>query len=661
MGTSTLEITIATELIPVAVNALTVTGLYLPTRVADTLPASGQPRRTVERSPVLPQLEDFSEDVLQNMLAGIVIQGPDGRFEYVNAAAAKMLGYSAEELTGEYWTMIVAEDQREIVEQADRHRSKGKADQYRLELQRVDGSRLPVLVSASSRMEGSGFGGSVAVFTDISDLSRAEERIRLQAAALDSAANAIMITNRRGDIEWVNPAWTKMTGYSREEVMGKNPRLLKSGVQDEEFYQDLWTTIMSGRVWRGEVINKRKDGSLYTEEETITPLMDEADKIKHFIAVKRDISERKHNEARIAKQLSQLNALRQIDLAITASLDPRVTFNVLLTQVTEQLQIDAADILVFDRHSQTLEFSAGRGFRTDALQFTLLRLGEGFAGRAAQERKIVSVTDLSDSENSLSRSASFKDEGFVSYFAVPLVSKGAVQGVLEILHRERLEPSQSWLDFLEALAGQAAIAIDNSMLYDELNQSNSELRRAYDSTLEGWGRALELRDIETEGHSQRVTETSVRLARKMGVSGAELLHVRRGALLHDIGKMGIPDSILHKPGALSDAEWEIMHKHPRYAFEMLASTDYLRPSLDIPYCHHEKWDGSGYPRGLKEQEIPLSARIFAIVDVWDALRSARPYSEPWTDEMALDYLKEQRGSHFDPQVVDAFLELLEGI
>jgi putative nucleotidyltransferase with HDIG domain len=193
---------------------------------------------------------------------------------------------------------------------------------------------------------------------------------------------------------------------------------------------------------------------------------------------------------------------------------------------------------------------------------------------------------------------------------------------------------------------------------ETLQERDAELTLAYDTTLEGWARALELRDLETEGHTQRVTELAIRLARAMGVPEAELVHVRRGALLHDIGKMGIPDSILLKPGKLTDEEWQIMRRHPVYAFEMLLPICYLRPALDIPYCHHEKWDGSGYPRGLKGEEIPLAARIFAVADVWDALRSHRPYRKAWSDEKALKYICEQAGKHFDPRVMEAFLQML---
>lgn len=190
-------------------------------------------------------------------------------------------------------------------------------------------------------------------------------------------------------------------------------------------------------------------------------------------------------------------------------------------------------------------------------------------------------------------------------------------------------------------------------------RSNVALTLAYDTTLEGWSRALDLRDNETEGHTQRVTDLTVCLARTMGMTQSELVHVRRGTLLHDIGKIAIPDSIMFKPGALTRDEAAIMRRHPDYAYELLFPIEYLRPALDIPYCHHEKWDGTGYPRGLPGEQIPLPARIFAVVDVWDALRSDRPYRAAWTEERARDYLRMQAGRHFDPQVVEIFLRMLE--
>jgi putative nucleotidyltransferase with HDIG domain len=193
----------------------------------------------------------------------------------------------------------------------------------------------------------------------------------------------------------------------------------------------------------------------------------------------------------------------------------------------------------------------------------------------------------------------------------------------------------------------------------QAEQQAKELILAYDATIEGWSHALDLRDKETEGHTQRVAQVTLRLARAMNVSEEQLVQIRRGALLHDIGKMGVPDDILHKAGFLTNEEWVIMRKHPVYAYEMLCPIPFLQHALDIPYSHHEKWDGSGYPHGLKGEEIPLAARIFAVVDVWDALRSDRPYRKSWPEERVREYIRTESGKHFDPRVVDAFLALLK--
>ncbi len=202
--------------------------------------------------------------------------------------------------------------------------------------------------------------------------------------------------------------------------------------------------------------------------------------------------------------------------------------------------------------------------------------------------------------------------GFRDHCAAPLLVKGKVKGVLEVFHREPLQLNQEWVEFLETLAGQAAIAVDNMLLLENLQHSNADLEQAYDHIIEGWSRALELRDRETQGHAQRVAEMTVRLAKALGVPREDWVHVRRGALLHDIGKMGIPDSILLKPGPLTKQEWVVMRRHVEYAVHLLSPIEFLRPAMDIPNCHHERWDGEGYPRGVAGEAIPLAARAFSV-------------------------------------------------
>lgn len=323
------------------------------------------------------------------------------------------------------------------------------------------------------------------------------------------------------------------------------------------------------------------------------------------------------------------------------------------------MKVDAADVLLLDPYMQTLEFAAGQGFRTNAIQNSSLQLGEGIAGRALLERRIVHVPDLSAAGDQFVRTALLQSENFNVYYGLPLVAKGQLKGVLEIFNRLPLDPDPEWLDYLKTLAGQAAIAIDNAQLFENMQRSNSELVMAYDATIAGWSHAMDLRDKETEGHTRRVTQLTLRLAERMGVSKQEMIHIRRGALLHDIGKLGVPDQILLKPGKLTDEEWDLMRQHPTYAYEMLNTIHYLRPALDIPYYHHEKWDGTGYPQGLKGEQIPLAARIFAVVDVWDALHSDRPYRPGWPVEKIREYIREQSGQHFDPQVVEAFLSMMD--
>lgn len=319
---------------------------------------------------------------------------------------------------------------------------------------------------------------------------QAEQLLRLQSAALNAAANAILISGVDGSVEWVNPAFTLLSGYQPEEAVGQPVEIvLGTDLHDPDTEHQLMSTIMAGQVWRGELINRRKDGGVYYGDHTITPLIDPYGGETKFIAILQDVTERKRSEH----------------------------------------------------------------------------------------------------------------------------------------------------------------------LLEEASQG---LQNAYDATLQGWSNALELREHETAGHSRRVVHATLSLAQALGIEEEELLHLQRGALLHDIGKMGIPDSILLKPGPLSAEEWETMRKHPLYAYEMLGEIPYLTPALSIPLFHHERWDGSGYPRGLYGEAIPLPARIFAVIDVWDALSHRRPYRDAWPHDEMIAYLKAQAGFQFDPQVVEVFLDLL---
>ena len=360
------------------------------------------------------------------------------------------------------------------------------------------------------------------------------------------------------------------------------------------------------------------------------------------------------------RQLQQLASLHDIDLAITGSSDIKVTLDFLLGSALTQLEMDGAIIQSLNPFSQTLNCITSRGIYDTRILRSFSRMGDDMAGICALERRLIQEPNLERAAGHSPRARLFRDAGFNSYYAIPLIAKGQVKGVLEVFSQSPFKVTSDWINFFTMLSTQAAIAIDNGELFDNLQRSNMDLMVAYDSTLEGWASALELRDEETEGHARRVTEMTERLALAVGVQGQELNNIRRGALLHDIGKMGIPDQILLKPGPLTDEEWKVMRTHPELAYKLIAPISFLRSAIDIPYCHHEKWDGTGYPRKLKGEDIPLSARLFAIIDVWDALSSDRPYRKAWDSKRVYEHLQSQSGSHFDPALLKVFLTQVMG-
>jgi len=356
-------------------------------------------------------------------------------------------------------------------------------------------------------------------------------------------------------------------------------------------------------------------------------------------------------------QVKRLTALRDVDTAIASSFDLRVTLNILLDHTLAQLNCDAAAVISYNADLHSLKHLASLGFRPSSSIQAPMRANNRLLNGILLERKDLYVENLAE-EPEHHRKELANREKFVSYYATPLISKGQVKGILEVYLRKPFIAESDWLDFFHSMAGQAAIAIDNSQLFDNLQRSNQELSLAYDTTLEGWGKALELRDKETQGHTLRVTDLTLRLARRMGIPEADLVHIRRGVLLHDIGKMAVPDTILKKTGPLNEEEWIEMKMHPQHAFDLLYPIAYLRPVLDIPYAHHEFWNGAGYPRGLKGEDIPLAARIFAVVDVWDALLFDRAYRNAWPKDKVMEYMLEQSGTHFDPAIVQEFLRMI---
>ena len=674
-------------------------------------------QREVERA----REEERFRSVAEGSLAGVyIIQ--DDKFRYVNPMMAQVMGYSVEEVVDHLSPLdLVHPDDRPAVMDSIRRLIQWELDSVRFTVRwiRKNGTVLHFEVLGRRWV----YGGRPAIIgsgIDATERIQAEEELHRVNRALLTLSQGSKALVRASDesslLESVCRILVEQSGYRlawvglAEQDEQKTIRPVAQAGYEQGYLENLhltWADEERGRgpagtairtarpviakdiatdpnfaLWREQAMkrgfasaislplgseNTQPLGllNIYAAEpnafnaEEVQLLTELANDLGYGIEALRMREAHRQGQEQLERQLVRLESLRTIDTTIAASLDLRLTLNVFLDQVTSQLKVDAADVLLLNPHSQMLEHAAARGFRTEALKHTHLRLGEGYAGQVALGRSPIRILTLSDAPDGLRRAPLLAAEGFAAYYGMPLIAKGKVKGVLEIFHRLPLEPDREWEEFLDNLAGQAALAIDAAELFIDLQRSNLDLTLAYDATIEGWSRALDLRDKETEGHTQRVTEMTESLARTLGVEGETLLHVRRGALLHDIGKMGVPDAILLKPGPLTEEEWVIMRKHPTYAFEMLSPIAYLKPALDIPYCHHEKWDGTGYPRRLKGEEIPLSARAFAVVDVWDALRSDRPYRPRWPEEKVLEHIREQTGKHFDPHVVEAFFQLLK--
>ena len=360
--------------------------------------------------------------------------------------------------------------------------------------------------------------------------------------------------------------------------------------------------------------------------------------------------------AQLKNREAQLGALMGTGRAINSSLGLKRVLEEVMDTLIALMRAERGFLMLRGSDGR-LSVRIARGIDHINLEEDAFKVSRTIVERAAATGETILTTNAQEDprfENQMSVAA-FK---LVSILCAPLKIKNELIGVIYVDNRARAGIFQAQdQELITAFADQAAVAIDNAQLFDDLQAKNRELEEAYQATLEGWVSALDMRDKETEGHTQRVTVLTQRLAKTMGVNDDAMVHITRGALLHDIGKMAIPDSILLKPGALTPEERELMKRHPVYAYDMLKRIEFLLPAIDIPYCHHEKWDGTGYPRGLRGEEIPFAARIFPVVDVWDALSSDRPYRKGLPHDEVRERIKADAGKHFDPQVVDVFLQM----
>ena len=358
--------------------------------------------------------------------------------------------------------------------------------------------------------------------------------------------------------------------------------------------------------------------------------------------------------AEIQRMLQKMERLMEINITLSSTLELSQVLDLIIAKAVEMLEAEAGSILLYNKEKDCLYFSASTSADSEMLAEIPVPLTDSLAGAIFAKNLPLVVNNVDKDirhNSSVAAQINFRTH---SLLGVPMRIQNRAMGVLEALNKKQGTFTAEDVKILTAIASQAAVAIENAQLVQALQES-------YESTLEGWAAALDLRDKETEGHSQRVTALAVQLAQEIGVSKDALTYLRQGALLHDIGKMAVPDSILHKNGPLTEQEKAIMRQHPINAYNMLYPIAYLRFALDIPFCHHERWDGSGYPRGLKGEEIPLAARIFTIIDVWDALRSNRPYRKAWPVRKTIAYIQKQAGKSFDPKIVKSFVDVIPSL
>lgn len=630
---------------------------------------------------------DFAQQVLNALGQGVTVINSAGIFEYVNPAYARMVGRSPDELIGKRPTEVTAPEDHAILAEQRAKRMQGETSTYETRLVHTDGHLVPVMITGVPRWADGQYAGAITVITDLTERYQREREMQaiatisaaLRAATtrdemlpiivdntmqlLNAQAAAIIsrvTTTQESVIECARGAWAK--GIGRRTPPGKSlsalvlktkqPYVTNDVANDPHiFWKDWGEEVRALASVPLIVAHDRVIGTLHIGRTTpITP-----DEVRVLVAIA-DIAASALHRATLHEQTEQrlqhLLALQAVSQAINASLDLRVILDILIDQVKNQLRVDAVAVSLCHPHTPILTYTIGRGFRTP-IEHRTVRIGEGYAGCVAREQRTIALEHFIAAEHA----PHFANEGFVAYCGVPLIAKGQLVGVLEVFQRTPYSPDTEWIHWLETMALQAALAINNARLYEELQRTNARLELSYDTTIESWARALELRGYESTGHIQRVAELAERFARALGIQDARLTHLRYGALLHDIGKLSLSDAALCPDDPLREDD-TTLRRHTELAYDLLQPIPYLQSALDIPYCHHEKWDGSGYPRGLKGEEIPLAARIFAIVDMWDTLRHTPPYNTTWSERQVREYIRAQAGKTFDPNLVDTFLKLV---
>jgi PAS domain S-box-containing protein len=596
----------------------------------------------------LRESEERYRTLFQQASDGIFYLSTKGEVLAVNESFARMHGYSVEEMQGMSLQDLDTPKNVQQIPERMRRIMAGEVIEFEAEHYHKDGHIFPLAVSTALIAVG---GESIiqAFHRDITERRHAEQALmdseEKYRGLVQGSPDAIVIYVD-GKIVFANPASAElMRASNADDLLG---RAVIELIHPD--YREFVTRRMIAAREEGKTLPLaeekfiRLDGTAVDVEVKAIPITFKKKSAVQIIA--RDITERKQRE-------NELQAIATLSAALRTAPTRAEMLPVIVEQLVILLDCETVSVEIIDSLTgdTVLEVAHG-GWKS--LIGTRQKSGTGINAIISQTRQPYTTNDLKHDPNVAYPEWIYED--IRGGIGAPLIAQEQLIGFLWIGRKNEIAKSEVRL--LAAVADIAANAIHRATLHERTQKDAAALALAYDTTLEGWAHALELRDHETEGHSRNVVRLTLDLARAMGIAEGELEHVRRGALLHDIGKMGIPDSVLLKPGTLNEREWEIMRQHPEYAYKLLEPIEYLRPVLDIPYCHHEKWDGSGYPRNLKGDEIPLAARIFAIVDVWDALMSDRPYRLAWSQEKALEHIAKQSGRHFDPAVVDAFLKII---
>jgi PAS domain S-box-containing protein len=491
------------------------------------------------------------------------------------------------------------------------------------------------------------------------ELRKSAEQYR---AVVENQTEFIVRWKPDGTRTFVNEAYCRYWGLTYDQALSSHV-MSHLAKEDRHAVEEKISRLTSGAISSETEIHRvvRPDGSIGWQEWTDQAILDEFGQVVEFQSVGRDITERKLAEDSVRNQLAfdelMTSLLTRFATCSYDEVDASIESG--LKEIAEFMGADSADILILSE-DKTL-WNISHQWRAPNLSSALYPTQIIPVGKLIwSEYKLlrgeaIKINTLDDYPPKAMMDRQFSEaEGVKSLVSVPIRGLEKVTyGCIDLLSYTQ---HIAWSDNDVAHLKMIGDSIANLL---ERKRAQENLAEAYETTLEGWAKALELRDKETEGHSRRVTETTLVVARAMGFDDEELIHIRHGTILHDIGKMAIPDDILRKPGPLTDSERQIVMHHPKVAYDLLVRIPHLKKALEIPYLHHEKWDGTGYPRGLKRDEIPLSARIFAVVDVWDALSSNRPYREAWPKEKVSQYINAESGKHFDPKVVTVFLQLLE--